>query len=253
MLVLVVLAVTLVYGLRRRNASREALLIAVVAIVVALLSVASIEGVAYDYLSTWVSAVAVFTVVALAAALLMSAPTTPRSVPPSRSCAWPRSSWPACSTCTSRSRFATRATPMRTPRGSGCKRVDRDAGAPRTGPSWSRARPDLASAGASSGLLLRLVRAGIKIGVPEGVGLRLRPPADRHRPRGGVLLGVSVVALTTRGAARSAGHAPARAHQRRIAGPAAALRALFSPRCSASRNRSATTRSGGSRRCSRAG
>ncbi|HEY1739363.1 MAG TPA: hypothetical protein VGI86_11660, partial [Acidimicrobiia bacterium] len=52
-LVFVLVAVALVYGLRRRNASREALLVAVVAIVVALLSVASIEGVAYDYLSTW--------------------------------------------------------------------------------------------------------------------------------------------------------------------------------------------------------
>jgi hypothetical protein len=57
--------------------------------------------------------------------------------------------------------------------------------------------PDLISAGASSGLMLRLVRAGIKVGVPAGVGYvygRQRIDTD---PSAALLLGVSVTALTT--------------------------------------------------------
>lgn len=193
---LVVVAVVLMYALRRRNASRDALLLAVVALVASLFAVASIEGVAYDYLSTWVSAVAVFAVVALAAALLMSVPLAPRLLAAIATVC-------VVAVVVASAYDVHESLTFPDPSDAGSHLVAR-AAHDLTKMTILRGRtvivdsaPDLGSAEASSGLMLRLARAGIKVGVPAGAGYvygRQRIDTD---PDAALLLGMSVVSLTT--------------------------------------------------------
>ena len=71
-LLLVVLLLAVALSTRQRGAgTMPALLLSIATTVAAVVSIASITGVAYDYLSTWVSAVAVFSTIAVAAVALV--------------------------------------------------------------------------------------------------------------------------------------------------------------------------------------
>jgi hypothetical protein len=178
---------------RRRAGVLEALLVATVAVAVATWSISSITGTAYDYLAQWVSAVAVFAVIALAAALgsmLTSSNAKVRG----------RIVGGVVLVAIAVGALAVReSATFADPSDSGAHLV---ADAARTLARSPQVRGrvvmvtplnGLESGLAAAGMLLRLERAGVKIGVPANEAFVYGGHRVAKHPDAAALLGVSIV------------------------------------------------------------
>ncbi len=187
------LALGSVYAVRRRERGAvEVMIIATLAAVVALLSIAAIGGVAYDYLSTWVSAVAVFGAIASVAVVSMASPWNKPYVERAVAAL-------LVVAIIASSGFAVReALTFTDPSDRGAHIVADVANKLAALPSLrdrtvAIVNPaDVVSAGAASGLFLGLERAGVRVRVPADAGYIYGAHRSSADLTHAVWLGVSV-------------------------------------------------------------